>query len=154
MNPPSARRLAAAAPPLIPTLQALFQANLALALFAADILRCSLHGSNPDREELVGQVCVMSGLMGQTTARCTPMNTVTGHVIAFRCVHEVLAPPRLHIVMDDTTYESKRNSYYNSTAPFLSTVLGVEDSWSCDTVCRRCSCRSLKQLLALLEQPT
>jgi hypothetical protein len=53
---PSARRLAAAAPPLIPTLQALFQANLALALFAADTLRCSLHGSNPDREELVGQV--------------------------------------------------------------------------------------------------
>jgi hypothetical protein len=60
LAPASSQRLAAPTPALIPCLQSCIPWNLGAAIFALDILRCGLHTSNPDRDELVHQAAVHS----------------------------------------------------------------------------------------------
>jgi hypothetical protein len=71
LSPPSAQRLAAPAPPLVPCVQACVPCSLAAAIFTLDILRCALHAMNRDRQELVHQA-VVHGLTAQLLGLLEP----------------------------------------------------------------------------------
>lgn len=71
LNPLSAQRLAAPTPALIPCAQACTPWNLAAAVFMLDIVRCALHDSNPDRDEVIHQ-CVVHGFVLQLLGLLEP----------------------------------------------------------------------------------
>ena len=57
-SPSSAQRLAAPTPALVPWAQACTPWNLASAVFTLDIVRCALHDTNPDRDEVIHQAVI------------------------------------------------------------------------------------------------
>lgn len=71
LNPVSAQRLAAPTPALIPWAQACTPWNLAAAVFTLDIVRCALHDTNPDRDEVIHQ-SVVHGFVPQLLGLLEP----------------------------------------------------------------------------------
>jgi hypothetical protein len=71
LNPISAQRLAAPTPALIPWAQSCTPWSLAAAVFTLDIVRCALHDTNPDRDEVIHQA-VLHGFVPQLLGLLEP----------------------------------------------------------------------------------
>jgi hypothetical protein len=84
LAPASAQRLAAPAPPLVPALQAAISWDLGAAIFCLDILRCALHASNPDRDELCHQARLCPPSIVKVL-RCRAVRSACSHRVC--CSH-------------------------------------------------------------------
>eukprot|EP00892_Ulva_mutabilis_P004250 jgi/Ulvmu1/2197/UM013_0043.1 len=71
LAPVSAQRLAAPAPALVPAMRGCVPWNLAAAIFALDVVRCTLHDANPDRDEVISQA-VTHGFVAQLLGLLEP----------------------------------------------------------------------------------
>lgn len=71
LAPVSAQRLAAPAPALVPAMRSCVPWNLAAAIFALDVVRCTLHDTNPDRDEIMSQA-VTHGFVAQLLGLLEP----------------------------------------------------------------------------------